>query len=145
MHLMCSELWLLSSCGDVYNHTWYGGQLYSPTQNMNKLFILQSRQHSVTPLYHLQGDGIDRKPATAELSRVTWSSLPHEWAPAAASGGSAHVLAIDIAGAFDKVSHAGLLHKAFVYGLDGTLHGRIKLFDWPEYPCSSLWAIFLVI
>ena len=30
----------------------------------------------VTPLYHLQGDGINRKPATAELSRVTWSSLP---------------------------------------------------------------------
>ena len=48
--------------------------------------------------------------------------LYHEWAAAAASGGSAHVLAIDIAGAFDKVSHTGLLHKASVYGLDGALH-----------------------
>ena len=52
--------------------------------------------------------------------------LYHEWAVAAASGGSAHVLAIDIAGAFDKVSHAGLLHKASVYGLDGALHGWLS-------------------
>ena len=52
--------------------------------------------------------------------------LYHEWAAAAASGGSAHVLAIDIAGAFDKVSHAGLLHKASVYGLDGALHGWLS-------------------
>ena len=52
--------------------------------------------------------------------------LYHEWAAAAASGGSAHVLAIDIAGAIDKVSHAGLLHKASVYGLDGALHGWLS-------------------
>ena len=37
-----------------------------------------------------------------------------------------HVLAIDIAGAFDKVSHAGLLLKASVYGLDGALHGWLS-------------------
>ena len=52
--------------------------------------------------------------------------LYHKWAAAAASGGSAHVLAIDIAGAFDKVSHAGLRHKASVYGLDGALHGWLS-------------------
>ena len=50
----------------------------------------------------------------------------------------------NVAGAFDKVSHAGLLHKASVYGLDGALNGwvssyligwcpqrvGIKLLDW---------------
>ena len=52
--------------------------------------------------------------------------LYHEWAAAAASGRSAHVLAIDIAGVFDKVSHAGPLHKVAVYGLDGALHGWLS-------------------
>ena len=31
-------------------------------------------------------------------------------------------LAADIAGAFDKVSHVGVLHKLRAYGIDGTLH-----------------------
>ena len=32
------------------------------------------------------------------------------------------MLAVDIAGAFDKVSHVGVLHKLRAYGIDGTLH-----------------------
>ena len=32
------------------------------------------------------------------------------------------VLAVDIAGAFDKVSHRGVLHKAAQYGIQGCLH-----------------------
>ena len=32
------------------------------------------------------------------------------------------MLAGDIAGAFDKVSHVGVLHKLPAYGIDGTLH-----------------------
>ena len=69
--------------------------------------------------------------------------LYHEWAAAAASGGSAHVQAIDIAGAFDKVSHAA----PSVCLRIGWCPPRvvIKLLDWPEYPCSSWWAIFLII
>ena len=37
------------------------------------------------------------------------------------SNGSTRVLAVDVAGAFDKVSHPGLLHKASRYGLSGAL------------------------
>ena len=51
------------------------------------------------------------------------TKLHGEWSRAAGSGGSAHVLAIDIAGAFDKVSHTGLRYKASMYGLKGTLLG----------------------
>ena len=54
------------------------------------------------------------------------TKLHCEWSRAAGLGGAAHVLAIDIAGAFDKVSHAGLLHKASVYGLDGPLLGWLE-------------------
>ena len=32
------------------------------------------------------------------------------------------MLAVDIAGAFDKVSRVGVLHKLRAYGIDGTLH-----------------------
>lgn len=34
-----------------------------------------------------------------------------------------HMLAIDIAGAFDKVSHSGLQHKASISSFDGGLLG----------------------
>ena len=47
--------------------------------------------------------------------------LQHEWASAASRGGASRILAVDIAGAFDKVSHPGLLHKASVCGLSGPL------------------------
>ena len=47
------------------------------------------------------------------------TKLHHEWSKSLASGGAVHVLAIDIAGAFDKVSHPGVLHKAKCYGISG--------------------------
>ena len=47
--------------------------------------------------------------------------LHHEWSKSLASGGAVHVLAINIAGAFDKVSHSGVLHKAKCYGISGPL------------------------
>ena len=49
------------------------------------------------------------------------TKLHHEWSKSLASGGAVHVLAIDIAGAFDKVSHPGVLHKAKCYGISGIL------------------------
>ena len=49
------------------------------------------------------------------------TKLHHEWSKSLASGGAVHVLAIDIAGAFDKVSHSGVLHKAKCYGISGPL------------------------
>ena len=36
-------------------------------------------------------------------------------------GGAARILAVDIAGAFDRVSHVGLLHKVRSLGIDGPL------------------------
>ena len=49
------------------------------------------------------------------------TKLHQEWSKSLESGGAAHVLAIDIAGAFDKVSHPGVLHKAKCYGIRGPL------------------------
>ena len=49
------------------------------------------------------------------------TKLHHEWSKSLASGGAVHVLAIDIAGGLDKVSHPGVLHKAKCYGISGPL------------------------
>ena len=54
---------------------------------------------------------------TADLLAV----LGHDWSLAAGSGGWAHVLAVDIAGAFDRVSQPGLLHRAATLGIGGGL------------------------
>ena len=47
--------------------------------------------------------------------------LSHRWHTTSARGGSTRVTAVDVAGAFDKVSHPGLVHKASCYGLSVTL------------------------
>ena len=47
--------------------------------------------------------------------------LSHRWHTTSARGGSTRVIAVDVAGAFDKVSHPGLAYKASRYGLSGTL------------------------
>ena len=49
------------------------------------------------------------------------TKLHQEWSKSLASGGAVHVLAIDIAGAFDKVSHLRVLHKAKCSGISGPL------------------------
>ena len=54
------------------------------------------------------------------------TKLHHEWSKSLASGGDVHVLAIDIAGVFDKVSHPGVLHKAKCYCIRG------PLLTWPR-------------
>ncbi|XP_065182411.1 uncharacterized protein LOC135813122 [Sycon ciliatum] len=48
-------------------------------------------------------------------------AFQHAWYQIAAQGGLVRVLAVDIAGAFDKVSHPGVLHKADQYGVKGSL------------------------
>ena len=50
------------------------------------------------------------------------TALNHEWLTAINGGGAVRALAVDIAGAFDKVSHAGTLHKLKSYGIQDTLH-----------------------
>jgi len=48
-------------------------------------------------------------------------SLHHAWSGIVGRGGAARVLAVDIAGAFDKVSHYGVLRKAGRCGISGPL------------------------
>ena len=49
------------------------------------------------------------------------TALHYEWNLVTNRGGVAKILAADIAGAFDKVSHSGVLYKAQCYGLTGRL------------------------
>ena len=54
------------------------------------------------------------------------TTLHHNWVSGLNQGGAVRVLAVDIAGAFDKVSHSGLLHKVQSYGICGPLLGWLK-------------------
>ena len=47
--------------------------------------------------------------------------LHHRWSTVSAQGRAARVVAVDIAGAFDTVSHPGVLYKAQQYGVSGML------------------------
>ena len=70
--------------------------------------------------HHLLSDqqfGFRRGLGAADLL----ARLQHEWSLALAQSGEVHILAADIAGAFDKASHRGVLHKAVQYGLSGKL------------------------
>ena len=49
-------------------------------------------------------------------------ALHDAWITAVGRGGTARILAVDIAGALDRVSHAGLLHKVRHLGIGGPLH-----------------------
>ena len=49
------------------------------------------------------------------------TALHHEWETTVSRCGLVRVLAIDIAGAFHRVSPAGLLHKVVSMGIDGQL------------------------
>jgi len=66
--------------------------------------------------------GFRRGMGTADLLTL----LQHEWALTAGNRGCALVLALDIAGAFDKVSHTGLLHKLGNLGIGGNLLAWIR-------------------
>ena len=48
--------------------------------------------------------------------------LQHKWSSTIANRASVHTMAVDIAGAFDKVSHTGALVKAQACDIIGTLH-----------------------
>ena len=54
------------------------------------------------------------------------TSLHHECLPSLSANGVVHILAVDIAGAFDKVSHPDVLHKLRVYGVCGSLHKWLR-------------------
>lgn len=54
------------------------------------------------------------------------TSLNHAWVSELNRGGAVRVVAVDIAGAFDKVSHRGVIHKAASYGIAGPLLGWLS-------------------
>ena len=60
--------------------------------------------------------GFRRRLGTADLLTL----LQHKWSSTIVNRGS--VQTVDIAGAFDKVSHKGALAKAQACGISGTLH-----------------------
>ena len=61
--------------------------------------------------------GFRSKQGTQDLLSI----LAAKWAKTMDSGGVTRVLAVDIMGAFDKVSHRGILKKAEAYGISGRL------------------------
>ena len=77
---------------------------------------------------------------TADLLAV----LRNEWTRTMADGGYAQVVAVDTAGAFDRVAHAGVIIKAQDAGIGGNLlawlrdylNGRWKLYfgGYKSYP-----------
>ena len=48
--------------------------------------------------------------------------MNHQWLSCINTGSAVQVLAVDIAGAFNRVSHLGLLHEIRSNGLAGALH-----------------------
>ena len=62
--------------------------------------------------------GFRRRLDTADLLTL----LQHKLSSTIANRGSVHTLAVDIAEAFDKVSHKGAFAKAQACGISGTLH-----------------------
>ena len=49
------------------------------------------------------------------------TALQLEWTQTVANGGTVPVVAVDIAGAFDRVSHSGIVHKIQQAGATGFL------------------------
>ena len=66
--------------------------------------------------------GFRRGLGTADLL----TQLQHNWSTTVNEHGTVHALAIDIAGAFDKVSHPGVLHKIQACGLQGPILAWLK-------------------
>ena len=79
----------------------------------NQIVNHLERNHLLSPAQF----GFRRGLGTVDLLTI----LHHDWASETGSGGCADVLAVDIAGAFDRVSHIGLLHKTANLGLRGSL------------------------
>ena len=70
--------------------------------------------------YHLLPDsqyGFRQGRGTADVL----TTLQNEWTRTVASGGCVPIVAVDIAGAFDRVSHCGLIHKVQQAGVRGSL------------------------
>ena len=83
-------------------------------QLMNHL----ERQQLLTPHQF----GFRRGIGTADALQA----LHNAWVGIVGQGGAARILAVDIAGAFDRVSHVGILYKVRKLGITGTLHSWLS-------------------
>ena len=61
--------------------------------------------------------GFRRGLGTADL----FTAFHHEWSGIVGRNGIARLVAVDIAGAFDKFSHTGTMHKAEKSGIGGSI------------------------
>ena len=81
---------------------------------MNTQLVNYLEKHEVLPNSQF---GFRRGGGTADIL----TALQHEWVHTISTGGCVQVLAVDIAGAFDRASHTGVLYKAKQAGVDGRL------------------------
>ena len=100
----------------------------------------------LSPLNRIKGNGVDSQKAIVNFLEAEHvlsahqsgfrrrlgaddllTALQHHWATTAGNGDFVHVLATDIAGAFDKVSHRGVLYKASTSGIVGPVHRWLQL------------------
>eukprot|EP00117_Sycon_ciliatum_P010660 scpid33236/ scgid4028/ RNA-directed DNA polymerase from mobile element jockey; Reverse transcriptase len=81
---------------------------------VNTQLVNYLEKHEVLPNSQF---GFRRGRGTADIL----TALQHEWVHTISTGGCVQVLAVDIAGAFDRVSHTGVLYKAKQAGVDGRL------------------------
>ena len=81
---------------------------------VNKQLVNHLERHKLIPDSQF---GFRRGRGTADIL----TALQNEWVQTVGQGGCAHVVAVDIAGAFDRVSHCGVLHKARQAGINGCL------------------------
>ena len=87
-------------------------------QSSTNIIVNHLQHHHLLPNSQF---GFCRGRGTADIV----AALQYEWVRAFGHGGCAQVLAVDIAGAFDRVSHIGLLHKAQAAGIKGELQSKI--------------------
>ena len=94
-----STLQLPSSFALVYS---VQGDGDNHQQNNHKINFLESNN-----VFSTRQFGFRHGHSAADLL----TSLHHQWLHTAGEKGAARILAIDIAGAFDRVSHPGVLHN----------------------------------
>ena len=99
---------------------------YRPVSLLSIISKVMEKVINTTLMNHLEKESLlsqhqfGFRPGLSAADLLT--SLTHQWLSCINTGGAVRVLAVDIAGAFDKVSHLGVLHKLRSYGIAGLLH-----------------------
>ena len=99
---------------------------YRPVSLLSVISKVMEKVINTTLMNHLEKQSLlsphqfGFRPGLSAADLLT--SISHQWQSCINAGGAVRALAVDIAGAFDKVSHLGVLHKLRSYGIAGTLH-----------------------